>query len=200
MATELSAWIGKIADWVDLGVWTDLMSASPELAPVFAIGMMVIISVLPLVPAETGAVINGVVFGPLIGSALTWAGALLSALLAFLLARAISPWLMRKFPDSRVMGRMQCMLNTRGTVALISLRLVPLVPFTMVNLTAGALGVRGSTFLWTTALGLIPAAVLFTTVGDLAVTGSGSGWIAAFGLFAMIMVGRHLRRSYRECA
>ena len=48
--------------------------------------MMILHSFLPF-PAEFVAIANGVIFGPVWGTVITWAGAMLGAFLAFFLAR-----------------------------------------------------------------------------------------------------------------
>ncbi|MFV0513782.1 MAG: TVP38/TMEM64 family protein, partial [Jhaorihella sp.] len=45
------------------------------------------------------------------------------------------------------------------------MRLVPAVPFFLANLVPAMVGVRFSTFLWTTALGIVPGAVVYTWIG-----------------------------------
>src|ERR1700719_550252 len=57
-----------------------------------SVALMVLHSFLPL-PAEIIPLVNGMMFGPWLGIALTWTGAMLGAVLSFALAR----WLGRPF-------------------------------------------------------------------------------------------------------
>ena len=52
------------------------------LAPLF----MVAVAILPI-PAEIPAMLNGMVFGPLVGALVTWSGGLVGAVVSFELAR-----------------------------------------------------------------------------------------------------------------
>ena len=48
---------------------------------------------------------------------------------------------------------------------LIDLRLVPVIPFFMINLMAGLLKISVRTFTWTTALGILPVPFIFVYLG-----------------------------------
>lgn len=52
-----------------------------------------------------------------------------------------------------------------GTLAMAAVRLVPLAPFAVVNVVAGAMGIRAGHFLAGTALGLLPGTLLATLFG-----------------------------------
>jgi uncharacterized membrane protein YdjX (TVP38/TMEM64 family) len=135
------------------GAWSALVS----------VALMVLHSFMPL-PAEIIPIANGMLFGPLIGIALTWAGAMLGAALSFALAR----WLGRGFvrlvlPETRFQ-RLAHISPRPGT--LLYVRLVPLISFNLVNYAAGLTGVPWWTFLWTTALGILPLTVAMVLLGD----------------------------------
>lgn len=89
---EAGAWIQKI---------TDLIAAWGAWGAVVSMGIMVLHSFVPF-PAEFLAIANGMVFGPVMGTLITWSGAMLGALLAFGLARLLG----RSFVQ-RVLARRQ---------------------------------------------------------------------------------------------
>lgn len=127
-----------------------------------SVALMVLHSFLPL-PAEIIPLVNGLMFGPWLGIALTWIGAMLGAVLSFALAR----WLGRPFvrlviSDAR--WRQVATIPVRPG-ALLLVRLVPLISFNLVNYAAGLLGVGWWTFLWTTAIGILPLTVAMVLVG-----------------------------------
>ncbi|HEX9491180.1 MAG TPA: VTT domain-containing protein [Stellaceae bacterium] len=127
-----------------------------------SVALMVLHSFLPL-PAELIPLVNGMMFGPWLGIALTWIGAMLGAVLSFALAR----WLGRPFVRlvvSEARWRQIATLPVRpGPLLLV--RLVPLISFNLVNYAAGLLGVGWWTFLWTTAIGILPLTVAMVLVG-----------------------------------
>lgn len=129
---------------------------------VASIGLMVLHSFLPL-PAEIIALANGMLFGPVIGSALTWGGAMLGALLSFALARACGrPFLRLVLTEDQ---RRRLDRFDPGTGALLLARLVPVLSFNLVNYAAGLLGVPWWRFLWTTALGILPLTLVMVLMG-----------------------------------
>lgn len=141
-----------IASW---GVW----------APFASMTLMVVHSFVPF-PAEMLAVANGMLFGLTLGVVITWAGAMLGALLAFGLAR----WLGQSFVE-RMVGearwrKVDAWVAGFGVRALILARLTPVISFNLVNYAAGLAGVGWWTFAWTTALGILPITIATVLVGS----------------------------------
>ena len=127
-----------------------------------SVGLMVLHSFLPL-PAEIVTIANGMLFGPLLGIALTWLGAMLGAVLSFALARALGRGFVRLFVSPSAEARLMRYSPQPGT--LLYLRLVPLISFNLINYAAGLLGVPWWRFLWTTALGILPLTVAMVLLG-----------------------------------
>lgn len=140
------------------------LQASRPLALFVAPLLMVAVAILP-VPVELPAMLNGMVFGPVLGTAVTWGGALSGAWISYELARAFGRPLVERFVAERHLRRADRITRAAGAPALLLLRLTPLVAFTAVNWISGLTGLRRSTFLWTTAVGIIPGAIAFTTLG-----------------------------------
>ena len=57
-------------------------------------------------------------------------------------------------------------LRKRGLLAVVTFRLLPIAPFTLVNLAAGASGIRFVDFLVGTLIGMLPGLVLLSIMGD----------------------------------
>ncbi len=128
-----------------------------------AVLLMVLHSFVPL-PAEIIAIANGMLFGTWLGIALTWAGAMLGAVLSYALARALGRPFVRLLVSERRWRQVETLSLTPST--LIFVRLVPLISFNLVNYAAGLLGVRWWPFLWTTALGILPLTVAMVVAGE----------------------------------
>ncbi len=135
------------------GAWSALAS----------VALMVLHSFVPL-PAEIIPIANGMLFGPLIGIALTWTGAMLGAALSFALARGLGRGFVRLVLSEARFQRLAQIAPRPGT--LLYVRLVPLISFNLVNYAAGLMGVSWGTFLWTTALGILPLTVAMVLLGD----------------------------------
>jgi len=135
-----------------------------RLAYVVAPLVMTVVAILPL-PAEAPALANGVLFGPFIGSVITWSGALAGAWISYEIAARWGRSIARRFTSDDVVVRIDRGVERAGWWGLLVLRFVPVVAFTALNWGAGLSGVPRWRFLWTTALGIAPGAVLFTSSG-----------------------------------
>lgn len=130
-----------------------------------SIGLMVVHSFVPF-PAEVIAIANGVIYGPLYGTLITWIGAMLGAQAAFWTARSFGRTIVerRLRPESRL--RAERWITENGTAALLTMRLIPVIAFNLINYVAGLAGVRWWTFTWTTAIGIVPLTFLMVIAGD----------------------------------
>ena len=57
-------------------------------------------------------------------------------------------------------------MDRNGASYLLTLRLIPVFPFFLINFLAGLTKVPLRTFLWTTSLGIIPGTVVFAFAGQ----------------------------------
>ncbi len=151
---------------------------------VVAILLMVLHSFIPF-PAEVVAIANGMLFGPLWGTVITWTGAMLGALLAFGLAR----WLGRPFVFAMVAQRHWEALDRwaaqQGVGALLFSRFVPVISFNLINYAAGLTAITWWTFTWVTGIGILPLTVLMVVMGGQLWSGDVS---ALLGLLAIGLV------------
>jgi uncharacterized membrane protein YdjX (TVP38/TMEM64 family) len=109
-------------------------------------------------------VIGGILFGTVLGGAAALVGATTGAICIFLIARsAIGEYLVRR--AGPLAGKLAQGFRADAFSYLLFLRLVPIVPFWMVNLVAALCGVRFATFAAATALGIIPATFIFAFLG-----------------------------------
>ena len=91
--------------------------------------------------------------------------ATVGAVMAFLLARyLLGDWVQNRFKDKLTGFNRQVEKN--GVYYLLTLRLMPLFPFTWINLFCGLTTIRLVTFLWTTCLGILPGTVVFVYAGS----------------------------------
>ena len=71
---------------------------------------------------------------------------------------------------------------------LIILRLIPAVPYNLINYTFGLTGISFSSYLLASAIGIIPGTFAFINIGDKTLeAGSPSFWIA-IGLLVLLLV------------
>jgi len=178
----MEAFMGNIEFWLgDLGAWAYLV------APF----VMAAVAIFPI-PAEAPAMANGMLFGPLVGSLITWTGAMLGAAISYEIARAAGRPIAGRFVGDELLTRIDGAVDQAGWWGLLALRFVPVAAFTALNWGAGLCGVARWRFLWTTGLGIAPGAILFTTSGvGLSALWRRSPSVAAalvLGLFAVTMI------------
>ncbi len=91
-------------------------------------------------------------------------GATTGAVLAFLFARyLLGQQLQHKYQQQ--LDQFNREMDTAGARYLLTLRLVPVFPFFLINFLSGLTKVPLKTFAWTTAVGIIPGTVVFAYAG-----------------------------------
>jgi uncharacterized membrane protein YdjX (TVP38/TMEM64 family) len=108
--------------------------------------------------------LSGFLFGTWLGGLVNVVGATLGATLIFLAARTVLGDLLRARAGP-FLRKLETGFREDELSYMLVLRLVPLFPFWLVNLAPAFLGVRLSTFVIGTLVGIIPAAWVFASVG-----------------------------------
>ncbi|HEY7640632.1 MAG TPA: VTT domain-containing protein [Steroidobacteraceae bacterium] len=105
-----------------------------------------------------------IAFGPLHGFVYAMLGIELSAWVSFVLGKAMNRNTVRRIAGTRLNSILQ-VLRRRGLLAMTALRLVPLAPFLVEGVVAGAARVKLSDFMIGTALGMLPGTLTSTVFG-----------------------------------
>lgn len=155
-------------------------------APVVYVALYAVATTF-LVPAAPFTIAAGLLFGPVPGTLIALAGATLGATGAFLLGRLLGRDAARQL-GGRQVARIDRFLGDRGFVAVLILRLVPLFPYNVINVSAGVTGLRLRDYVAATFLGVIPGTVVYVALGG-TITDPTSptflGALAAFGLLTL---------------
>jgi uncharacterized membrane protein YdjX (TVP38/TMEM64 family) len=125
----------------------------------FVAGSLVVLPVTLLVTA-TAAVLD-----PVSGFAYALAGSLVSATVNY----GLGGWVGRDFVRTlagRRLNRLSRRLAKKGVVAVLVVRMLPVAPFTIVNMVAGASHIRLRDFLLGTLLGMAPGILAITLLAD----------------------------------
>lgn len=120
---------------------------------------------LAVVPVTLLYVATVTVFGPWLGMAYALAGAELSAIACFGLGHALGRDTVRRLAGSRV-NRISRKLSERGVLTMITLRNVPIAPFSVINVVAGVSDIRFRDFALGNFIGMIPGVVAIAFVTD----------------------------------
>lgn len=145
----------------DIGAWLDALGGWAYLiAPLIMAG----VAILPI-PAEAPAMVNGMLFGPIVGAGITWVGAMGGAMASFEIARALGRPAAERILRPAALEKADRVVMRAGWGGLLLARFMPLVAFTALNWGAGLTPIRRWRFFWTTAIGILPGAIVFTASG-----------------------------------
>lgn len=179
----------QLRDWAtSLGAWF----------PLAFLGAHIVVTVFPF-PRTAFTLAAGLLFGPGLGVVIAVVASTVSALLALLLVRALG-WQLNKLVTHSAVAAVDTRLRAQGWRAIFSLRMIPAVPFSVLNYAAGASAVRPLPYLWATLAGLIPGTSAVVFLGD-ALTGNVSPLLvlvsvctAAVGIAGLVYEVRAHRR------
>jgi uncharacterized membrane protein YdjX (TVP38/TMEM64 family) len=122
--------------------------------------------------------VGGVVFGFAGGALLNTLGANLGASAAFWLARLLGRDGVRALVGGRV-AVLDRFAAGQGPLWLLRLRLIPIVPFNLLNLASGLSAMPWPGFALATAVGILPGTLIYTYFADAIVAGAREGSRAA---------------------
>ena len=183
----------QLRDWAtSVGPWF----------PLAFLAAHIVVTVFPF-PRTVFTLAAGLLFGPYLGVPLAVLASTLSAVIALLLVRAAGWQLSRLIRHPRV-DSLDARLRERGWPAIVSMRMIPAVPFSVVNYAAGASAVRVLPYTLATFVGLLPGTAAVVILGD-ALTGNVSPLLfvvslctASLGIAGLIYEIRAHRRAHRE--
>jgi uncharacterized membrane protein YdjX (TVP38/TMEM64 family) len=196
-----------VASWLPLPTPVQMRDWAESVGPWFPLAFLaghIVITVVP-VPRTAFTLAAGLLFGPLLGVAIAVVASTASAVLAMLLVRAAG-WQLNRLVRHRSIDTVDERLRERGWLAILSLRLIPAVPFSAINYAAGASTVRFVPYTSATVAGLLPGTAAVVILGD-ALAGHPSPLLlvvslctAAVGVTGLIIEIRHYRQHHRRKA
>jgi uncharacterized membrane protein YdjX (TVP38/TMEM64 family) len=125
----------------------------------------VIVTGLSLPGATVLTLTYGWYFGLLRGVLVVSLASTAGATLAFLLSRFLfRDWIQRRFGQR--LHNFNRALGQEGPFFLFSLRLIPAVPFFVINAVMGLTPIRARTFWWVSQLGMLPGTVVYVYAGS----------------------------------
>src|SRR3954469_11219731 len=117
-----------------------------------------------LFPGPLLAGASGLLFGTALGTPVSIVAATLGATLAFSLSRWIAHDAVEEIAPPRVQ-RLRAWIGQRASLAVLYARIIPGIPYSLVNYAAGLTPVRLSAFVAATAIGCAPRAFAYTALG-----------------------------------
>ncbi|WP_328825363.1 TVP38/TMEM64 family protein [Tomitella gaofuii] len=138
--------------------------------PVVFVAVHAVVCTAP-VPRTAFTVAAGVLFAPLWGVVLALTGSVLAALMTLLAGRSLGRDAVHARLTHPAVRRVDERLRRRGWLAVGSLRLIPVVPFSVLNYCCSVSGVRMLPFLAATVVGSLPGTVAVVYFGHAVSTG-----------------------------
>lgn len=185
-------------------------AAHPLLAGAGYLLLYIAVTALALPGAALMTLAGGALFGFWYALLLASFGSSIGGTLSFLVSR----WLLRDWVQDRFRRPLRAInrgFARDGTFYLLTLRLVPLFPFFLINLVMGLLPIGAARFYWVSQLGMLPATAVFVNAGtQLGQLESAAGImspdlllsLALLGLFPLlarrVVDWLRARRMYRE--
>lgn len=142
----------------------DFTAANYLLAMVIFVGVYIAQTAFSLPGGAILTMAGGLLFGAVFGTLLVNIGATVGATLAFLAARyVLRDWVERKF--GATLEPLQNGFADNAFSYLLMLRLIPAIPFFVLNLAAGLTRMRLGAYAAATALGILPGSFVFAYAG-----------------------------------
>jgi len=126
------------------------------------------------IPGLPFTIAAGVLFGTLLGSAISWGGSMISAVAGYWIARTVgrnvvSRWLKR-------FRRMDVAIaEARDFAGMLRLRLFPVLPIGVVNFVSGLARAPFASYMGATAIGVVPSTIIYTYFADSLIEGVAGG-------------------------
>ncbi|MCO4206627.1 FAD-dependent oxidoreductase [Aeromonas hydrophila] len=154
-------------------------------AALLFVAVYVVSTALSLPGASLLTLAGSAVFGVVWGLLLVSFASSIGATLAFLSARfLLRDWVERRFGDK--LASLQAGMKKEGALYLLSLRLIPIFPFFLVNLLMGLTPIRVSTYYWVSQLGMLPGTFVYVLAGSELANLTSTGNILSPGLMVAL--------------
>ena len=124
----------------------------------------IIVTALALPISLLKTLLAGALFGLLPGVILTSFASTIGSTLCFLLSRYLFKDLIQE-KYKKYLSKVNQGIKEEGLLYLFFLRLSPIFPFFIINLTFGLTNMKWTNFYWISQLGMLPATILFVNAG-----------------------------------
>ena len=170
----------------DLQAWR---AAQPLAAALIFFAGYVAVAALSLPGAAVMTLAAGALFGLGWGTVIVSFASSVGATLAFLAARwLLGGWVQARFGDR--LAALNAGIAREGGLYLFTLRLVPVLPFFVINLAMGVTTLRTWTFYWVSQLGMLAGTLVYVNAGtQLARIESVSGIVSPGVLGSLVLLG-----------
>ena len=180
-------WLFSMVDPADI---QDFVAEFGPWAPAVYMGLFALLPAA-FFPVAVLALAGGLLFGLWAGSIYTFLGAMVNCTVMFWLARTVGYEKVKALVETRLSEKWQSRLTgaagREGFLLLIILRLIPAVPYNLINYAFGLTRMSYPAYLLASAIGIIPGTFVFINIGDKAMDVNSPGFWVAIGLLILLL-------------
>ena len=170
-----------LKDWIYLKLTLNVMGLSGVLT------YLLMVAILPLFSPLTLVIVTGsAAFGPFKGFLLSYIGCIINANIAYILVKALS--IENAWGNSRRGIKIKDAIKQHGYIIVMSLQLITIIPFTLINAAAAGSGISWKNFMKATSIGLCPCLLLYSFMGNKLVSDMVSPRVYFAGVFVMVLL------------
>lgn len=155
-------------------------------APIAGIVVYAVLSSL-VVPGSLLSIAAGVIFGPLMGTVVAVVGGFIGAMISFYVARFVLQDTVQRLSGERLQ-KLDGWVADYGILAFAYVRIIPAMPYSVVNFGAGASSVRTRDYALGSALGLVPGGFAYAAFGGTITDPTSPAFLGAVGLLVAVLV------------
>jgi uncharacterized membrane protein YdjX (TVP38/TMEM64 family) len=122
------------------------------------------LATLIFIPKAILSIVAGATFGLSRGLVYVLVGAVIGAIIAFLASRYLARDSMGRLAGQHLV-RLDGMIAKNAFVGIVIVRLIPVIPFTLINYVAGLTAIRLGTFAAASAIGMVPGTFVYVSLG-----------------------------------
>lgn len=165
----------------------ELYEQQPVMVMAAYLAIYITVTAFSLPGAAIMTLAGGAVFGFWIGTVLVSFASTIGATLAFLLARLIArDWVQSRFGDQ--LGAINSGIEKDGSFYLFTLRLVPAIPFFVVNLLMALTPISTRAFFFVSQLGMLAGTMVYVNAGKQLATIDSVGSILSPAIIASFVL------------
>ncbi|MDD9798229.1 MAG: VTT domain-containing protein, partial [Alphaproteobacteria bacterium] len=142
-----------------------LVAEYPFLSKLSFIGLYMIVVALSLPVASIMTLASGLIFGSFMGGLLAVLGATSGACIIFLATKSAFGNVLRQKAGPRLQ-QFETGFRRNAISYLLTVRLIPIFPFFLINIAAAIVGVSLPLFALTTFIGIAPGSFIYASVGN----------------------------------
>jgi uncharacterized membrane protein YdjX (TVP38/TMEM64 family) len=142
-----------------------------------------IVSLVPSAPLNVAA---GILFGPLLGTLLSWISVMVGGSICFFLAKRFGEGFVSRIVKerSKTLDKYNSIIENDGFELILLFRIIPFFPIAGFNYMFGLTKMKYKTYFWGSAIGTIPGIFILTFFGN---TLANFSWLKVAASIAMLL-------------